>query len=139
MTRISIKALLIAVPLMLALDTIGGILLLSLFAGDQLQEGLSADQINDAILAITISDGYLFCSLIFGSLTTLFGAYLAASIAKTYPYFNAAVFGLIAVMLGFMLASETPFWYSALAYSSTLPVALCGGHLAKRRRHGQLH
>ncbi|MDO8177777.1 MAG: hypothetical protein Q7T62_05990 [Undibacterium sp.] len=132
MTRISIRGILIAIPFMLVLDTIGGILLLTIFAGDQLPDGLNADQVHTAILAVTQSPGYLMGSLLFGSATTIFGAYLAARIARTYPYFNAAAFGLVAMLIGVIMENDAPFWYNAIAYTSTLPVALFGGHLAKK-------
>ena len=117
---------------MLVLDTIAGMILLSIFSDDHFQDGLNPEQINEAILAITQTDAYLMGSLLLGSLTTLFGGYLAARIAKTYPYFNAAAFGLIGVVIGFAMSNEAPFWYNALAYTSTIPAALFGGHLAKK-------
>lgn len=133
MTRISIKAILISVPVMLALDTLCGIFLMSIFSGGRFRDGLNAKQIHETILAVTLSNGYLIGSLILGSLTTIFGGYLAAAIAKKYPYFNAAVFGSIAIILGIIMNNDTPFWVSAIAYLSTLPAALYGGHLAKKR------
>jgi hypothetical protein len=133
MTRISLKAVLIASVSMLILDLISGVVLLPLFADIQALDGTSAEQIDQAITAVALSDTYLICALISGTMTTIFGGYLAAKIAKKYPYFNAATFGLIGIIIGLVMSSDVPLWFDLIGYLSTLPAAIYGGHIAKQR------
>ena len=132
MTRINIKAVLIAAVSMFFLDLISGVLLLPLFSDIHVLDGSNAEQIDQALTAVTLSNAYLICALISGTITTILGGYMAARIAKKYPYFNAAAFGAVGIAIGIILSSDVPLWFDIIGYLSALPAALFGGHLAKR-------
>ncbi len=133
MTRINVKAVLIASVSMFILDLISGVVLLPLFADVHVLDGSSTEQVEQAMQAVTLNDAYLICTLITGTITTILGGYLAARIAKKYPYFNAAAFGLIGITIGFIMSSDVPLWFDVIGYLSTIPAALYGGYLAKQR------
>jgi predicted membrane channel-forming protein YqfA (hemolysin III family) len=133
MTRINVKAVLIASVSMFILDLISGVVLLPLFSDVQILDGSSAEQVEQAMQAVTLSDAYLICALITGTITTLLGGYLAAKIAKKYPYFNAAAFGLMGIAISLIMSSDVPLWFDIIGYLSTIPAALYGGHFAKQQ------
>lgn len=118
---------------MFILDFISSVFLLLLFADIGTLDSTNAEQIARAIKAVALNNSYLICALISGTATTIFGGYLAARIAKKYPYFNAAAVGLIGMIIGFIVSSDVPLWFDTIGYLSTLPAALYGGHLAKKR------
>ena len=132
MTRINVKAVSIATVSMFFLDLLSSVLLLPLFSDTHVLDSSNAEQIEQALSAMTLSDGYLICTLISGTLTTILGGYLAARIAKIYPYFNAAAFGVVAIAIGCILSNDAPLWFDIIGYLSTLPAAIYGGHLAKQ-------
>ena len=70
-----------------------------------------------------------------GSLSTVAGGYVSARIAKRLPYMNSAAVGVVGLVLGAFLADGTlPLWFNLLGFASVLPMALVGGHLAKRHQ-----
>jgi hypothetical protein len=132
MTRFDPKAISIAMLLSLALDVVGGMLLLALL-GEGLDPNLPPEQLNAAIQLVLQDTRFLLASLAYGTATTVFGGYVAARLARAYPYFNALAVGVLGIVLGLLLTSGAPWWFDALGYLITLPAALLGGHLAPRR------
>lgn len=132
MTRFDPKAITIAMLLSLALDVVGGMLLLAVF-GDGLDPNLPPEQMAAVIEAVLQDTGFMLASLAYGTATTVFGGYVAARLARAYPYFNALAVGVLGIVLGLLLSSGAPWWFDALAYLITLPAALLGGRLAPRR------
>ncbi len=132
MTRFDPKAIMIAMLLSLALDVVGGMVLLALF-GDGLDPNLPPEQLNAAILVVLQGTGFLLASLVYGTATTVLGGYIAARLARAYPYFNALAVGVLGIVLGLLLSSGAPWWLDALGYLTAVPAALLGGHLALRR------
>jgi hypothetical protein len=64
------------------------------------------------------------------------GGYVAARLARGYPYFNALAIGLLGIALGIvleLLGSDVPGWVDAISYIVAVPAALFGGNLAKPR------
>lgn len=133
MHGISIKAVVIAVLVMVILDTATGMALVAILGGDSFASGMSEQQMTDAMLEVTGSSAYLGWGLVLGTLTTVIGGFIAASVAKSVPYLNAFVFGLIGILIGALTAGGLPLWLNVVAFASTLPAALLGGHIAKRR------
>ena len=129
MTRFNPKAIAIALLLSLALDVIGFVLL----SHAQLGDGLSAEQTEVALRALIQDPGFLLTNLVYGTFTTVVGGYLAARIAGTYPYFNALAVGVGGIVIGLLVGSDAPAWFDAIAYATTLPAAVLGGHLGRRR------
>ena len=136
MRRANPKALLISLVVMLILDTVGSVLLALLFTSHGSQRELTPQQTPAAFEAVVQSNGFLLSALVYGTITTIVGGYLAARLARNFPYFNAGLLGLVGIALGVLLASDSPFWFDAIAFIVTLPAALYGGHLAKRRANG---
>ncbi|MBC7957962.1 MAG: hypothetical protein H7Y33_19095 [Cytophagales bacterium] len=134
MTRFDPRAIIIAMLLSLALDVVGGAVLLVVFSAG-LSEGMSPEQLTAAMQAVLQNTGFMLASLCLGTATTMFGGYIAARLARAYPYFNALAVGVLGIVLSLMLSSESPWWFDALAYLVTLPAAVFGAHIARRRRN----
>lgn len=135
MQRLDPKAIAIATLLSLALDTVGGFVLVGLLNGGTLNASMGEQEMAEALRAITQSDSFLMASLVYGSLTSVLGGYLAARLARSHPYFNALGVGVAGIVLGLLLGGgEAPAWYTALGLVSTPLLAVLGGHLWQRSR-----
>ncbi|HET7795882.1 MAG TPA: hypothetical protein VFL64_21015 [Rhizobacter sp.] len=133
MTRFDPKAIIIAMLLSLALDVLGAVVLYTVF-GAGLDESMSPEQMKAAVLTMQQNTSFLLASLAYGTATTVFGGYVAARLARAYPYFNALAVGVLGIALGLVLGSDSPGWVDALAYLVSVPAALLGGHLGQQRR-----
>ena len=132
MNRVSPKALLISLGVMLALDTLGGMILTIFFASQSIHANTTPEQTRAAVEAMNQSSGFLLSALAYGTITTILGGYLAARLAKSLPYFNAGALGLAGIAIGLILAGSSPLWFDIVGFFVTLPAALFGGHLFKR-------
>ena len=132
MNRVSPKALLISLAVMLALDTLGGMILTIFFASQSMHGNTTPEQTRAAVDALNQSSGFLLSALAYGSITTILGGYLAARLAKRLPYFNAGAFGLASIAIGIILAGNSPLWFDIVGIFVTLPAALFGAQLSKR-------
>jgi hypothetical protein len=133
MNRVSPKAVLISLAAMLALDTVGSVVLTFLFTTRASQVNMAPQQTPAALDAMVQSNGFLLSAFAYGTITTILGGYLVARLAKGYPYFNAGVFGVACLALTVLLSGGSPLWFNAICFLVTLPAALYGGHLARRR------
>ena len=133
MDRFSLKGIILAILLMLALDTISGITLVGVMGSHAFQEGLTEQQVNEALAAVTLNRNFLLWSLILGTLSTIVAGYVAARIAKREPYLNAGVVGVLGIVMGLLLSKDFPLWFNVLGFLLVLPAALLGGHLARPR------
>src|SRR5262245_25967986 len=102
MVRINIKAVVLGFLATIALDAVVNVALLALFGREIFAEGRSEQEIKDALRTTMTTVPYLMYSFIPGSMTTVVGAYLAARIAKTYPYFNALGVGVLGAAWGLL-------------------------------------
>jgi hypothetical protein len=132
MNRFDPKAIVIGVLLSLALDVLVGLVLLAVF-GTELDTSLPPEQLSAALEVIAQGSGFLLAALVFSTATTIAGGYVAARLARAYPYFNAMAVGVVGIALGLVLTSSAPWWFDALGYLISVPAALLGGHLAPRR------
>ena len=132
MNRVSLKALLTSLAIMLGLDTLGGMILTIFFASQSIRENTTPEQTRAVVEAMNQSTGFLLSALLYGTITTIFGGYLAARIAKKLPYFNAAALGLASAAIGIFLSGNSPLWFNIVGFFGTFPAALFGGHLSKR-------
>ena len=132
MNRVSPKALLLSLAVMLALDTLGGMILTIFFASQSIHGNTTPEQTRAAVEAMNQSSGFLLSALAYGTITTILGGYLAARLAKRLPYFNAGAFGLSSIAIGIILAGNSPLWFDIVGFFVTLPAAVFGGHLSKR-------
>ena len=137
MNRVSFKGIVLAALVVLVLDTIAG-LGMAVFMGDSsLLEG-NDQQTKDAIEALTLSTNFLLGSVIFGTLATIVGGYVAGRIGKTAPYLNAGIIGVLGIVFGLLLNKDYPLWFNVAGFVSVLPAALLGGHLARSRVAGEI-
>jgi hypothetical protein len=121
---ISFKAIAVGLAIMFAIDTVIGTAALLLWPGGGL----------DQAQRTTVQPDFLVFSIVFGSLTTALGGAIAASRAPTLPYWHALIFGGLSMVLGSLMAApDQPGWFLALAYTTTIPVALLGARAALRR------
>jgi len=131
MSRFDPKAIAVAMLLSLALDVIGSAVLLASF-GTGLTEGMSSDDVKAVLDALPQNTGFLLASLTYGIFTTGLGGYIAARMARAYPYFNALAIALLGILLGLVLTDDWPWWFDAIGYLSMPPAALLGGHIARQ-------
>jgi uncharacterized protein YacL len=132
MTRFDPKAIAVAMLLSLTLDVVGGAVLMAAFSTG-LSSSATPEQQDEAIRAVLQDTSFLLVSLVYGIATTAIGGYVAARMARAYPYFNALATGVLGIVLGLLLASAAPWWFDALGYLANLPAALLGGHWGRRR------
>lgn len=134
MQRFNIRAVVVGSLVMLALDILTSILLFTVFGADALSSGATQDEITAVGKIIEQNDGYLLASLLLGTFSTVLGGYIAARIAKNLPLFNAFAVGVVGIAAAILLGgqSDSPWWFSAFGYFSTIPAAIVGGWLARR-------
>jgi len=123
--RLSLRALAVGLVTMLALDLASGIALLILWPGVR----TSAD-----FAALADQPAYLAISFVLGTLTTAVGGGVCARLAPTLPYWHAAAFGVLSVVVGLLLSDPgQSWWFTALGVLATLPAALLGAQAALKR------
>jgi hypothetical protein len=134
MRNISVKGVLSGIALGLLLDLLSGVTLTFALGSNAFAPGVTEAEVQKALAEISHASSFLFASLVLGSLSTVAAGYVSARIAKRLPYMNAAAVGAVGLVLGAFLADGTlPLWFNLLGFASVLPMALVGGHLAKRR------
>lgn len=121
MARINVKAVLLGFGAVLLLDTLVAIVLFAVLGAD----GTAEQAVSEAIS----NPAFLLSGVVLGSLTTVAGGYLAARIAKSYPYFNALALGLLGAAYGLLFWSQYPLWFNILGLALVVPAALLGAHL----------
>ncbi|HEY6641216.1 hypothetical protein [Povalibacter sp.] len=131
MRGISIKAIVLATLAVFGIDIVSGILVTVMFSPSLWS--LPEDQLQLAIDVLNANPSYLASTLFLGTASTVIGGYLTARMANQVPYFNAAGFGLVGLLLGVPLTGDLPFWFRALGLGLTLPAALLGAYLSKRQ------
>jgi hypothetical protein len=133
MPRISLHALIIAFLAEILVDLLFGQLIFAMFAGERLVADMGQDEL--LALAKTVFDTtvYLPVMFVFGSLTTVAGAYLAARIAKRIPYYHGLGMGIIGLLYGLVFWSRQAVWLDYLGMVLTIPLSLFGAHLARKR------
>jgi hypothetical protein len=137
MHDISLKGIILAIMLVVALDTISGIAIMPIFfGGDALDAEMTEQERNDAITAVTLTTNFLWTSLIRGVLSIIVGGYVAVRIAKKEPTLNAGAFGAAGIVLKVLFLKTLPLWFNVSSLLLVLPAALLGGQLAKSRIAG---
>ncbi len=110
------------------------VLMVSLGAGAR---DLSEEEARQLIESALQQPSYLLLSGALGLLATALGGFVAAKVATVAPLLNAACVGLFDLILGILLVSDAPLWFSAMALLLTLPAAIMGGVLWRRAAPGQ--
>ena len=96
-----------------------------------LASGAQSDLDQEAINNIINSSAFLMGKVVFGTATTVGGGYLAARLAKTFPYYNGLGIGLVGVLLTIFSWGD-PLWLSVLSLLTTVPASIYGAHIAKK-------
>jgi len=133
MIKISIKGVILATVVAIIMDIIAGIVMMAILGSHSFKVGMTEQQMHEAILAVTFSTDFLLGSVIFGTLSTIVGGYIAAQVAQNNYYMNAAVIGVLGIVLNALTTTDYPIWFNSLNILLALPAALMGGHLARPR------
>ena len=135
MFRISTRAIVIG-----SIIDVGGSLLAGLFYTLVLGVVLLAQDVPQAGVEsrILADPSYYVACLILGLAFVGAAGFVAARIARMAELTHAAIVGVVGGVIGLILVlvSDTtkwPSWYIPVSFVLTLPFALLGGYLAKRR------
>jgi hypothetical protein len=131
MRGISIRAIALATLAVFGIDFLSGMVLVGVFGGPPMNA--TEEQIRAAVAALNANSNYLLAALVLGTASTVIGGYLTARLARSVPYFNAFAFGALAVLLGIPMSADLPTWFRVVGLGLTIPAALLGGYLSKRR------
>ena len=133
MSHLDIRAIVLTTLAVLGLDFIISSVVIGMFAGEQVANATDDQTRKAIIVALAANPGYLRTVLILGTATTVLGGFMIARIARSLPYFNALSFGVVGVLLNIVPASNIPTWVQVLGVAATIPAALLGAYLARRR------
>lgn len=131
MKNIRLWAICVAFIAELVADLIISSVTVAVFADGSLSSDLDRDTLSRATEAILDSNEFLMSRVILGTATTIGGGYLAARLAKTFPYYNGLGIGLIGLIFGILQWGD-PLWLSVFAIVMTIPASIYGAHLAKK-------
>ena len=111
-------------------DSIIDMVMLLVLANGTLSPDLDQEAMRKATEAIINSSEFLMGKVILGTATTVGGGYLAARLAKTFPYYNGLGIGLVGLVLTLVTWGD-PMWLSVLSLLTTVPASIYGAHIAK--------
>jgi hypothetical protein len=131
-SRINAKAVALGFLLRIGLDTLLGIALLLMHSDEVTVTGRSAEQVSQDLAAVINSPSFLLFNIVFGSLTTMAGGFVAARLAKRYPYFNGFAVGVLGLAFGLLFWGSNPLWFNLFALATVIPTAVLGAHIAVR-------
>lgn len=132
MKNIRIWAICVAFIAELFADLIISSVTLAVLANGTLSSDVDQETLRKATEEIINSSEFLMSRVILGTLTTVGGGYLAARLAKTYPYYNGLGVGLIGLIFGIVQWSD-PMWLNLFGMVMTIPASIYGAHLAKKQ------
>lgn len=132
MHAISLKAVLLASLAVIGVDILCGMMLLGIYA-PELSSAMTDEEVRMMLADLMRNREYVLFSLVLGTASTVLGGYLAARLARTVPYFNALAFALLGIALTLLTSGDLPTWYRFFAIAITIPAALFGAQLAKKR------
>jgi len=131
MFKISIKGVILGIVISLILEIIVAFVLGAIVGILSYKEGMTKQQMHETVVAVILSTGFQLGTLIVGGLCTTIGGYIAAQVAKNNYYMNAAMIGVIGMVLGVLTGTDRALWFQSLSVLLELPAALLGGHLAR--------
>jgi hypothetical protein len=131
MNRISIRAVVIAFVLELGLDQVIQTVLFLVFGRGTFTSDMNEEQLRKAAEVIMNGSGFQLAILVLGTATTIAGGYLAARLAKTFPYYNGLAMGIVGFVFGLFFWRMTPVWLTVVGTLTCVPAAIYGAHIAK--------
>jgi len=133
MPRFSFQALITAFSTEVLADLLVARMLFPMFAKDLLVADMDQEAMLAAAKTVYETTTYLPIMFMFGTLTTVAGAYLAARLARRIPYYHGLAMGIIGLVFGLFFWSADPIWLDYLGVVLTIPASLLGAHLARKR------
>jgi hypothetical protein len=131
MNKISFVAVVIAFSAEMLVDQIIGFMLVLVFGQGAINSGMSEQEMTAALKAVTETSAFLTGTMIFGTATTVGGGYLAARIARQFPYYNGLAMGLVGLALQLYLWRMNPLWMNIISVITVIPMSIWGAHIAK--------
>jgi hypothetical protein len=131
MYRISIIAVLVAFGIEWIADRIIGVILISVLAPGSIEAHMSDEAAMLALKAVAEQPVFLAATMILGTATTVGGGYLAARIARRFPYYNGLAIGIVGLTLQLYYWKLNPLWMNIIALLTVIPMSIWGAHLAK--------
>jgi hypothetical protein len=131
MRKISILAVVIAFSAEIVADQIIGFIMVLVLGQGALNSGMTEQEVTAALKTVAESPAFLAGTMAFGTATTVAGAYLAARIARSFPYYNGLAMGLVGLALQLYFWRLNPLWMNITSVITVIPMSLWGAHLAK--------
>ena len=129
---ISFKSIAIAFTAELGVDFLISLLVFGFFAGDALKSGMTDIEFEEVARQVTQTTPYVPWMMVFGTATTVGGAYLAARLARRIPYYHGLAMGILGILSILFTWDSELGWMNFLGVLATIPAALYGAHLAKK-------
>jgi hypothetical protein len=131
MYRISIIAVVAAFGAEMIADQIIGAIVVMVLAADTVKPHMTEAAIQEALKVVTQTPAFLAATMILGTATTVGGGYLAARIARKFPYYNGLAIGIVGLTLQLYYWRLNPLWMNIIAALTVIPMSIFGAHLAK--------
>ena len=133
MHRIDLKAVVLAFAAEFALDMLVVRILVMIFGSGLFVPGMSEEEVQKVIETIAANGNYQLTTFACGMATTVLGGYLAARLAKGFPYYNGLAIGVVAVVFVLIFGSGGPLWMLIIGVLLTIPASIYGAHIASKR------
>src|SRR4051812_10034429 len=122
MYRISIPALVIAFFAELAADWVIQLCLLTGMGGDLINGEMSQDDMQKVVDTVSAMPAFTAAIILLGTGTTFGGGYLAARIARQYPYYHGLGMGLLGIAYILYFWQANSLWMNLLGLLSNIPI-----------------
>jgi hypothetical protein len=132
MPPLSYRAIAIAFAAELVADFVISMFVFSFFAGDLLTPDMAEGEFDTVVRKVMETTAYVPWIMLFGTATTVGGAYLAARIAKRIPYYHGLAMGIVGMLFIVITWNSEIIWPNVLGLLITIPASLFGAHLARR-------
>ena len=129
---LSYRAIAIAFAAELVVDFVISMFVFRLFAGDLLTPDMAEGDFDTVVRKVMATTAYVPWMMVFGTATTVGGAYLAARIAKRIPYYHGLAMGIVGMLFIVITWDSEIIWPNVLGLLITIPASLFGAHLARR-------
>jgi hypothetical protein len=129
---VSLKAIAIAFAAELGADFFISLFVFGFFAGDRLGPNMSESEFQEVARQVTTTTAYVPWMMVFGTATTVGGAYLAARLARRIPYYHGLAMGILGILFVLVTWDGALGWLNVLGLLVTIPASLYGAHLAKK-------
>ena len=124
MENISIKGLVIALIVAVALDLVGGMLAIPLFATEFTEEGIDL---------LFQQNNVLLYALAVGTFSTFIGGLICAKFGDLAPVKNAMIFSAIGVVSSLAMATYDPAWLDIVGCLLIIPAAILGAKIGIKK------